>query len=139
MATPSTPSARCQIPPRARTLPRHPVLLGHGDVAGDLAGVFVFVAGDGSGIGVRAALRLRRAGLAGQFQGAVFGPTLAGRPPVRVGIVPAELLQCLALGADVLVVLGVPLEVRPSSGAIAAARLVEARNVRGDLAVDPPA
>ncbi len=120
-------------------LHRDVVLLGPGDVAGDLAGVFVFLAGDGSGIGVRAAFLLRRAGLAGQFQGAVFGDALAGRPPVRVGIVPAELLQLVALGADVLIVLGVPLEVRPGPGAVAAAGLVEDRDVRGDLAVDQPA
>ena len=100
------------------------VLLGFGDVARDLTGVFVFLAGDGSGIGVRAAFLFRRAGLTGQFQGTVFGPTSAGWPPVRVRIVPTELLQCLALGADVSVVLGVPLEVRPAPGAIATARFV---------------
>ena len=99
----------------------------------------MFLAGDGSDIGVRAAFLFRGAGLAGQFQGAVFGPTLTGRPPVRIGIVPAELLQGLALGADVLVVIGVPLEVRPASGAIAAPGLVEDRNVRCDLALDQPA
>src|SRR6056297_1936042 len=90
----------------------------------------MFLAGDGSGIGVRAALLFRGAGLAGQFQGAVFGPTLTGRPSVRIGMLPAELLQGLALGADVLVVLGVPLEVRPAPGAIAAPGLAS----RGPLA-----
>ena len=110
-----------------------------GDVAGDLAGVFVFLAGEGFGIGVRAALLFRRTGLTGQFQGAVFGPTFTGRPPVRVGMLPAELLQCLTLGADVLVVFGVPLEARPAPGAVAAAGLVEDRDVRRDLAIDQPA
>lgn len=115
------------------------VLARFGDVAGDLAGVFVFLAGDRSGICLRAAFRLGRAGLAGQFQGTVFGSALSGRPPVRVGIVPAELLQCLALGADVLVVLGVPLEVRPAPCAVGTSGLVEDRDVRCDLALDQPA
>ncbi len=137
--------------PRSRSLPRPRMRLRCANsistffrsfietAAGNLAGVFVFLAGDGSGIGVRAASLLRWPAPAGQFQGAIFCPTLAGRPPVRVGIVPAELLQCLALGADVLVVLGVPREVRPAPGAIAAAGLVEDRNVRCDLSVDQPA
>ena len=53
-------------------LHRDLVLPGLRDVTGNLAGVFVFFAGNRSGICVRAAFRLGRAGLAGQFQGAVF-------------------------------------------------------------------
>jgi hypothetical protein len=43
------------------------VLLGLSDVSGYLAGVFVFFAGDRSGVCIRAAFRLGRASLAGQF------------------------------------------------------------------------
>lgn len=109
------------------------------DIPGDLASVFVFFAGNRSGICVRAAFRLGRAGLAGQIQGPVFGSALSGRPPARVGIVPTELLQLLALGADVLVVVRIPLEVGAGPGAVAAAGFVEHRDVRRDLAVDQPA
>ena len=119
-------------------LHRDVVLLGLRYVASDLSGVFVFFASDRSCICVRAAFRLGRAGLAGQFQGTVFGSALSGRPPVWVGIVPAELLQLLALGANVLVVLGVPFEVRPAPGAVGASGLVEDGNVRRNLAFDQP-
>ncbi len=115
------------------------VLLGLRDVSGNLSGVFVFFTGDRSGICVRAALLFRRAGLAGQLQGAVFGPTFTGWPPVRVGITPPELLQLLALGADVLVVLGVPFIVRPAPGAVDTVGFVEDGNMRGDLTIDQSA
>ena len=117
-------------------LHRDLVLAGLRDVSGDLAGVFVFFVGDGSGICIRAAFCL---GPAGQFQGAVFGSALSGRSPARVGIVSSELLQLLAFGADILVVLGVPFEVRPGPGEVGASALVEHRHVRRDLAIDQPA
>ena len=72
-------------------------------LVGNLASVFVFLAGDRSGAGVRAAFLFRWAGLAGQLQGAIFGASLACRPPVRVGAGPGELPQCLAFGPDVLI------------------------------------
>ena len=46
---------------------RYVVLAGLGDVAGDLAGVFVFLTGDLARIGVRAALGFRWADLADVF------------------------------------------------------------------------
>ncbi len=55
-----------------------------GDVAGDLAGVFMLFAGDLAGVGIRAAFRLRGAGLAGQLQGLILGDALAGRATVWV-------------------------------------------------------
>ncbi len=118
-------------------LHRDVVLAGFGNVAGNLTGVFVFFASE-SGIGIRAAFLFRRAYLTGQFQGAVFGAPLAGWSPVRVGIVPAELLEGMALGADILIVRSVPFEVRPRPGSVVAPRLVDDRNVRCDVAVDQP-
>ena len=81
-------------------LHRDVVLAGLRNVAGDLAGIFMFLAGDGPEVHVRAAARLRGARLAGELEAAVFGDALAGRPPVQVGIVPAELLQFAALRAE---------------------------------------
>lgn len=104
-------------------------MLGLGDAAGNVSSVFVFIAGDGPGISVRAALLFRRAGLAGQFQSAALGPALTGRPAVRIEIVPAELLQLVPPGADIQIFVGVPFEVRLPLGAIAAARPVEYQDV----------
>ena len=112
---------------------RDDALLGPGDVAGDLSGIFLFFTRNGSGICVRAAFCLGRAGLAGQFQGTVFRSALSGRPTVRVGIVPSERLQSLAFGADVLVVLGIPPEVRPAPRAMGSFGLVEDWNMRAVL------
>ena len=82
-----------------------------GDGAGDISCVFMFFTGDFAGIGVRAAIGFGKACLAGVFESLIFGHAFAGWAPVWIGIVPAELLQRLTLGADVLVVLGVPFEV----------------------------
>ena len=114
-------------------LHRDHVLLGLGDLAGDLAGVFLFFTRTGSGICLPAAFSLGRAGLAGQFQGTVFRAALSGRPTVRVGVVPSELLQSLALRADVLIVLGIPPEVRPAPRAMGSFGLVEDWNMRAVL------
>ncbi len=45
----------------------------------------------------------------------------------------------MTLWADVLIILGIPLEVSEDPGPIVATRLVEDRDVRHDLAVDQPA
>ena len=116
-------------------LHRDLVLAGLGDVAYDLARVFVFLAGDRSGIGVRAAFLFRWAGLAGQFQRAVFGGSLAGWAAVRVRIVAAELFERMSFRADILVVLGVPFKVGPGPCPIGAAGFVEDRDVRCDALV----
>ena len=61
-------------------------------LAGDLAGVLMLFAGDLAGVRVRAALRLGWAGLADLFQRPIASRSFVSRPPVRVGVVPAELL-----------------------------------------------
>ena len=60
------------------------VLLGFGNVAGELAGVFVFFAGYLARVCVGAALGLGRAGLTDLFKGSIAGGAFAGRLPVRV-------------------------------------------------------
>jgi len=82
-------------------LHRDVILAGLGDVTRDLTGVFMFFAGDGTGISIWTAIRFGRAGLAGQFQCAVFGSAFAAWPPVRIRIVATELFQNLAFGANV--------------------------------------
>ncbi|CUH76211.1 hypothetical protein TRM7557_00769 [Tritonibacter multivorans] len=81
------------------------------NVAGDLSGVFMFLAGDLAGISVRAAFCLGVASLADFFQSPIASRPLASRTSVRVGIVPAKLLQLVPLRADVLVILGVLREI----------------------------
>lgn len=90
---------------------RDVVLAGLGDVASNLTGVFMLFAGDLAGVRIRAALRFRRASLAGQSQRAIPRDTFPGWPAVRVRVVPAELFRGLPFGADVLIVLGILFEV----------------------------
>ncbi|MDV7269549.1 hypothetical protein RYZ20_01395 [Thioclava sp. A2] len=52
--------------------------------------------------------------MAGELQATIFCDALARRPSVRGGIVPAELLQLVSFGADVLIVFCIPREVRLS-------------------------
>jgi len=52
-------------------------LVGLGDVAGNLPGVFVLFAGDGAELGVGAAPVFGRASLTASFQRPVFGDALA--------------------------------------------------------------
>src|SRR6056297_269680 len=120
-------------------LHRDVVLAGLRNVSGDLAGIFMLFAGDLARLGVGAAFGFGWARLADVLQCAVTGCALAGRPPVRVRVIAAELLQFMALWADVLVVIGVPLEVGAAPGSIVTARLVYNRDMRGDLAIDQPA
>src|SRR6056297_1463052 len=96
-------------------------------------------AGDLARLGVGAAFGFGWARLADVLQCAVTGCALAGRSPVRVRVIPAELLQLMAPGAAALVVLGIPFEVRPRPGSVGAPGLVYIRDVRRDLAVDQPA
>jgi len=69
------------------------VLFSLRNVACDLTGVFVFFAGDGSEVGIGAAFGFGWAGLARQFQGAVFRDAFAVRASAGVRIVAAELLE----------------------------------------------
>lgn len=101
-------------------LHRDDVLVGLRNVAGDLAGIFMFFAADRAEVHVRAAACFRGAGLAGVRQTPVFSDALAGRPAVRIGIVPAELLQFVPLRADVFVVLRVPFEIGAGPGPVTA-------------------
>ena len=68
----------------------------------DISGVLMLFSGDLARICIRAALLLGWTCLAGVFQRLVFGDALACRTAAWVGVVPAKLLQGLALGADVL-------------------------------------
>lgn len=80
------------------------ILLGLGNIAGDLPGVFMFFAGDLAGISFWAALHLRWAGLTGVFQSLIFGDAFACGFAVRVRIIASELLEHFTFGADILVV-----------------------------------
>ena len=117
---------------------RYGILFGLCDIAGNLAGVFVFFSSDLARICFRAALHLRWAGLAGVFQGLVFSDAFASRFPVRIGIVAAELLERFALRSDVLVVLGVPFKVGAEPCAVGSACFVQHRNVGFDVAINQP-
>ena len=57
---------------------RDRILLGLGNITGDLPGIFVFFAGDLACIGFRTALHLQWAGLASVFQSLVLGDAFAG-------------------------------------------------------------
>lgn len=73
-------------------------------------GVLVLLAGHRTELHVRAAPVPRRAGLAVGLEGAVFAGAGQVSAAGGIGVVPAELLQLMALGADVSVVLRVPFE-----------------------------
>lgn len=117
---------------------RDVVLAGLGDVASDLPGAFAFFACDLARVGIRAALGFGWADLADLFQSAIAGCSLAGRPPVRIGVVAAELLEGMTFGADVLVILSVPFEVCPGPRAIVATGFVEDRDMWRDLTINKP-
>ena len=120
-------------------LHRDVLLTGLCDVARDLAGVFSFFAADLASIGIWAAFGFGWARLTDIFQRAISGGALAGWTPVRVGIVATELLEGVALRADVLIVLGIPLEVSAGSGSVVATGFVEYRDMRRNLAINEPA
>lgn len=101
-------------------LHRDVVLWGLGDIAGNLAGVLVFLARNLARVCIRTAFRFRWACLAGQFQCAISCGALSGRATGRVRIISSELLQSVALRADVLIVFSIPLEVGAGLGAIVA-------------------
>jgi hypothetical protein len=63
---------------------RDVVLVGLGDIAGNLAGVFVFFANNLARACIRAALRFGWTSLGGQFQCAIPGGTLSGRATVWI-------------------------------------------------------
>ncbi len=81
-------------------LHRNVVLAGLGDVAGNLASVFMFFPADLARVGVGAAPGFGRARLADLLQSAVARGTLAGRSAVGVRIVAAELLEGVAPSAQ---------------------------------------
>ncbi len=114
---------------------RDSILFGLGYIAGDLARVFVFFAGDGAEIGVRGALGFGWAGLTDQFQPAIFCPARTFWAAARIGIVAAELLEKLTFWADVVVTLWVPLEVFTAPRSIGAADFINHRNMRGDAMI----
>lgn len=90
---------------------RHLVGLGLAALSGELARLFMGLARDVSRIGFRTADLFGWAGLTGRFQAAVFLSSTGVLPPVRIGVVPAELLEGVPFGTDVLVIRLVPLEV----------------------------
>lgn len=70
--------------------------LGLAAFAGKLAGFLMGLPGDVSRLRLRAANFLGRADLAGGLQGTVFLPSAGILAPVRIGVVPTELLQNLS-------------------------------------------
>ena len=74
-------------------LHRDVVLTGLGDVAGNLAGVFSFLAADFAGISIWTALGFGWAGLTDLLQSATARGALASRSPVRVRVIAPELLE----------------------------------------------
>ena len=107
-------------------------MFGLGNVAGDLTGVFVFFAGDGAGVSVRAAFCFGWARLTDQFQGAIFGDAFAVWASIGIRIVAAELLERLTFWANVLVVLRVPFEVCAAPGAVGTPGFINDRDVGRD-------
>ncbi len=106
-------------------LHRNHVFISFSQIPGNLAGIFVFFTGDRPGVSVGAAVRLGWANLAGQFQRTVLRATLARRALVRIGIIPAELLERVTLRADVLIILCIPVEICACPGAIGASSLAD--------------
>jgi hypothetical protein len=113
-------------------------LLCLGNITGNLSGVFMFFAGDGSEVSVGAAFRFRWAGLAGVFQSQVLGDAFACGFTVRIRIIAPELLERFTLRADVLVALSVPFKVSARSGAIRPDRTIKHRNMGFDVAINEP-
>ena len=85
--------------------------LGLAAFARELACFLVGFTGDVSGLRFRAADFLGWTGLTGRLQGAVFLSPAGVLTPVRIGVVPAILLEGVPLGADVLIVLLIPFKV----------------------------
>lgn len=118
---------------------RNRVFIRFGQIPGNLAGIFVFLTRDRSGVGIGAALQLGWANLTGQLQRTILRGALARRTPVRISVIPAELLERVTLGADVLIILCIPVEISARPGAIGTSGLVYHRDVRIDLALHKPA
>ncbi|MFT5631654.1 MAG: hypothetical protein ACI82I_001984 [Gammaproteobacteria bacterium] len=94
---------------------RNSILLGFGDVAGDLTGAFEFFAYDGARAGVRVVFGFGWAHLTDQFKPTIFGPACRGWASNGIGVVATRLLERLTFWADVLVALGVPFNVQVPS------------------------
>ncbi len=114
------------------------MLLGLGNIAGDLPGVFMFFAGNLAGINFWAALHFRWAGLTGVFQSLIFGDAFACGFTVRIRIIAPELLERLTFGADVLVILRVPFKIGARPCAVCPHSFVQHGNVGFDVATHEP-
>ena len=79
------------------------VSLGLATFAGELACFLVGFTGDVSCLRFRAADFLGWTGLTCRLQGTIFLPPAGVLTPVRIGVVPAILLEGVSLGADVLI------------------------------------
>ena len=89
------------------------VLVCFADGARNITRVFMFFTGDLSAVCLWAAFGFGRARLAGVLEGLVLGDAFTCRSTIRIRVIPSELLQCLAFGADILVILGIPFEDEP--------------------------
>lgn len=71
---------------------RDDILLGFGNIPGDLTGIFMFFAGDGAEVGIGAAF-FGQARLTRQFQCAIFGDAFVAWSSVGIRIIAAELFE----------------------------------------------
>lgn len=117
---------------------RDRILLGLGNIAGDLTGVFMFFAGNLARICFGAAFHFGRTGLTGVFQSLILGDAFACGFTVRIRIIAPELLERFTFGADVLVVLSVPFKVGARPCAVSPACFVQHRNVGFDVTANKP-
>ena len=99
-------------------LHRNLVLFGFGQIPRDVTCIFVLLAGDLARISVGAEFLFGRVDLADFFQGAIARCALARRAPVRIRVIPAELFERVAFGADILIILSVPFEVCACPGTV---------------------
>ena len=89
-----------------------------------------------AGIGIWAEFYFRCTGLAGVLQRLVLSDAFTAWATVRIRVITAELLERLALRADVLVVLRVSFEVCTRPSTVGAPGFVQHGNVGIDLAVN---
>ncbi len=107
------------------------ILLGLGNIAGDLPSVFMFFAGDFARISFWAALT-------GVFQSLILGDAFAYGFAVRVRIIASELLEHFTFGADILFVLRYLFKVGARPCAVRLSCFIQHRNVEFDVGVHQP-